>query len=139
MSFSVIRIKCLILRFFETIWSRNYVSLSFTFSTSVKETFKVDYELSRDIDVVCCSAKVHCLFRVAVLHRRILNLANRSSYIDVYSYLGKTKRGELSIFPKLFVVLSHCLHMMPKQKAAPASVNANVKVNEFSFQTFFWC
>ena len=46
---------------------------------------------------------------------------------------GKTKRGELSIFPKSFIVLSHCLHMMPRQKAAQGSENANLKVNEPSF------
>ncbi|KAJ3683226.1 hypothetical protein LUZ60_013453 [Juncus effusus] len=28
--------------------------------------------------------------------------------------VGKTKRGELSIFPRKFVVLSPCLHMMPQ-------------------------
>ncbi|XP_057546928.1 lysine--tRNA ligase-like [Amaranthus tricolor] len=54
----------------------------------------------------------------------------RGDIIGVTGFPGKTKRGELSIFPKLFVVLSHCLHMMPKQKAAPASVNANVKTTE---------
>lgn len=43
-------------------------------------------------------------------------------------FSGKTKRGELSIFPRSFIVLSHCLHMMPRQKAAPGSENANVKV-----------
>ncbi|KAL4301833.1 hypothetical protein GQ457_10G000760 [Hibiscus cannabinus] len=37
-----------------------------------------------------------------------------------------TKRGELSIFPKSFIVLSHCLHMMPRQKAGP---DASVKCN----------
>ncbi|KAF8389389.1 hypothetical protein HHK36_026084 [Tetracentron sinense] len=41
--------------------------------------------------------------------------------------LGKSKRGELSIFPRSFTVLSHCLHMMPRQKAAPGPDNANVK------------
>lgn len=45
-----------------------------------------------------------------------------------FIFSGKTKRGELSIFPRSFIVLSHCLHMMPRQKAAPGSENANVKV-----------
>ena len=48
-------------------------------------------------------------------------------------FSGKTKRGELSIFPKSFIVLSHCLHMMPRQKAGPGSDNANVKVNRVCF------
>ncbi|CAL5333441.1 unnamed protein product [Camellia sinensis] len=40
---------------------------------------------------------------------------------------GKSKRGELSVFPRSFVLLSHCLHMMPRQKAGPVVENANVK------------
>lgn len=48
-----------------------------------------------------------------------------SSYLDV----GKTKRGELSIFPKSFVVLSHCLHMMPRQKSGLGADNVNLKVS----------
>ena len=53
-----------------------------------------------------------------------------SSFASLYfisGCLGKTKRGELSIFPKSFVLLSHCLHMMPRQKAVAAA--ENVKVN----------
>lgn len=40
--------------------------------------------------------------------------------IFVYS-TGKSKRGELSIFPKTFTVLSHCLHMMPKQRGGTSA------------------
>ncbi|CDO98055.1 unnamed protein product [Coffea canephora] len=46
-----------------------------------------------------------------------------SSLWFLFALLGKTKRGELSIFPKRFVVLSHCLHMMPRQKLASGSDN----------------
>lgn len=49
----------------------------------------------------------------------------RGDIVGVTGFPGKTKRGELSIFPKSFVVLSHCLHMMPRQK--PGVDNANVK------------
>ncbi|CAK9185495.1 unnamed protein product [Ilex paraguariensis] len=50
------------------------------------------------------------------------------SFLDLFSVLsGKSKRGELSIFPKSVVVLSHCLHMMPRQKVAAGSENASVK------------
>lgn len=51
----------------------------------------------------------------------------RGDIVGVTGFPGKTKRGELSIFPKSFVLLSHCLHMMPRQKAVTASEN-NVKV-----------
>ncbi|KAK8523148.1 hypothetical protein V6N12_047678 [Hibiscus sabdariffa] len=50
--------------------------------------------------------------------RELKNLAGN------YDKRGITKRGELSIFPKSFIVLSHCLHMMPRQKAGP---DASVK------------
>ena len=32
---------------------------------------------------------------------------------------GKTKKGELSIFPRSFTVLSHCLHMLPTKERPP--------------------
>ncbi|KAJ8445267.1 hypothetical protein Cgig2_024473 [Carnegiea gigantea] len=54
----------------------------------------------------------------------------RGDIVGVTGFPGKTKRGELSILPKSFVVLSHCLHMMPRQKAGPISENANVKKGE---------
>ncbi|MED6191532.1 hypothetical protein PIB30_117234 [Stylosanthes scabra] len=49
----------------------------------------------------------------------------RGDIVGVTGFPGKSKRGELSIFPKTFVVLSHCLHMMPKQKSA-AAADANL-------------
>ncbi|KAJ4709295.1 Lysine--tRNA ligase [Melia azedarach] len=51
----------------------------------------------------------------------------RGDIVGVTGFPGKTKRGELSIFPKSFVVLSHCLHMMPRQKAMPGGDIANLK------------
>ncbi|CAI0555852.1 unnamed protein product [Linum tenue] len=50
----------------------------------------------------------------------------RGDIVGVTGFPGKTKRGELSIFPRKFEVLSHCLHMMPRQKAAPGSQKAEV-------------
>ncbi|KAJ8751089.1 hypothetical protein K2173_016270 [Erythroxylum novogranatense] len=47
----------------------------------------------------------------------------RGDIVGITGFPGKTKRGELSIFPTSFVVLSHCLHMMPRQKASPVSDN----------------
>ncbi|CAJ1940976.1 unnamed protein product [Sphenostylis stenocarpa] len=52
----------------------------------------------------------------------------RGDIVGVTGFPGKSKKGELSIFPKSFVVLSHCLHMMPRQKSAAAAAdNANLK------------
>ncbi|MCH86072.1 lysine-tRNA ligase, partial [Trifolium medium] len=51
----------------------------------------------------------------------------RGDIVGITGFPGKSKKGELSIFPKTFVVLSHCLHMMPRQISAPAADNTNVK------------
>lgn len=40
-------------------------------------------------------------------------LTRRGDIVGVKGYPGKTKRGELSIFPVEFVVLTQCLHMLP--------------------------
>ncbi|KAI4381120.1 hypothetical protein MLD38_007228 [Melastoma candidum] len=54
----------------------------------------------------------------------------RGDLVGITGFPGKTKRGELSIFPRSFVVLSHCLHMMPRQKAGPSSEATNAKKTE---------
>ncbi|XP_054804919.1 lysine--tRNA ligase, cytoplasmic [Prosopis cineraria] len=51
----------------------------------------------------------------------------RGDIVGITGFPGKSKKGELSIFPKTFILLSHCLHMMPRQKSAAAADNANVK------------
>ncbi|KAI8565845.1 hypothetical protein RHMOL_Rhmol03G0292400 [Rhododendron molle] len=50
----------------------------------------------------------------------------RGDVVGVIGYPGRTKRGELSIYPRLFMPLSHCLHMMPRKKAGPGVEIANV-------------
>ncbi|XP_076949827.1 lysine--tRNA ligase-like [Bidens hawaiensis] len=51
----------------------------------------------------------------------------RGDIVGIVGFPGKSKRGELSIFPKSFTVLSPCLHMMPRQKSAAATDNTNAK------------
>lgn len=41
----------------------------------------------------------------------------RGDIVGICGFPGKSKMGELSIFPKSFMVLSPCLHMMPRQRA----------------------
>lgn len=53
----------------------------------------------------------------------------RGDIVGITGFPGKTKRGELSIFPRSFIVLSHCLHMMPRQKPGPSSDTANKGVS----------
>ncbi|XP_028781209.1 lysine--tRNA ligase, cytoplasmic [Neltuma alba] len=51
----------------------------------------------------------------------------RGDIVGITGFPGKSKKGELSIFPKTFILLSHCLRMMPRQKSAAAADNANLK------------
>lgn len=59
-------------------------------------------------------------FVITVLFRICLS----ETHIVVVSP-GKTKRGELSIFPRSFTVLSHCLHMLPRADNAQLKVGLN--------------
>ncbi|XP_057846173.2 lysine--tRNA ligase [Cryptomeria japonica] len=40
----------------------------------------------------------------------------RGDIVGIRGFPGKSKMGELSIFPRSFTVLSPCLHMMPRQR-----------------------
>lgn len=70
--------------------------------------------LSLSLEMTCVSQPFCCF----------IYLYCTASYCS--SFLGKSKRGELSIFPKTFIVLSHCLHMMPRQKIGPGGENTKV-------------
>ncbi|XP_074291972.1 lysine--tRNA ligase, cytoplasmic-like [Silene latifolia] len=51
----------------------------------------------------------------------------RGDIVGLTGFPGKSKKGELSIFPKSFVVLSHCLHMMPRQKKTGPAAESEKK------------
>ncbi len=44
------------------------------------------------------------------------NTIRRGDLVGVKGLPGKSKRGELSVFPQSFIVLAPCLHMLPKYK-----------------------
>jgi lysyl-tRNA synthetase, class II len=46
--------------------------------------------------------------------REIHNMVKRGDIVGVNGFPGKSKKGELSIFPKSITLLSPCLHMLPK-------------------------
>ncbi|KAF7075292.1 hypothetical protein CFC21_080072 [Triticum aestivum] len=46
----------------------------------------------------------------------------RGDIVGICGIPGKSNRGELSVFPRKFVVLSPCLHMMPRQKSEGSAV-----------------
>eukprot|EP00262_Sarcandra_glabra_P015773 TRINITY_DN4952_c0_g1_i1.p1 TRINITY_DN4952_c0_g1~~TRINITY_DN4952_c0_g1_i1.p1 ORF type:complete len:629 (-),score=136.26 TRINITY_DN4952_c0_g1_i1:178-1986(-) len=62
----------------------------------------------------------------------------RGDIVGISGFPGKSKRGELSIFPKSFTVLSPCLHMMPRQRIPPATDNTPVKKNEVRETAEVW-
>ncbi|KAK3031799.1 hypothetical protein RJ639_036951, partial [Escallonia herrerae] len=55
----------------------------------------------------------------------------RGDIVGIVGFPGKSKRGELSVFPKSCIVLSHCLHMMPRQKVVPGSDNTTKKETRY--------
>lgn len=63
------------------------------------------------------------------------NYVSQCNKTFVCLFQGKSKRGELSIFPKTFIVLSPCVHMMPRQKAGPGTEIA-IKVHAFGQQLY---
>eukprot|EP00316_Scyphosphaera_apsteinii_P023585 CAMPEP_0119311634 /NCGR_PEP_ID=MMETSP1333-20130426/23179_1 /TAXON_ID=418940 /ORGANISM="Scyphosphaera apsteinii, Strain RCC1455" /LENGTH=592 /DNA_ID=CAMNT_0007316061 /DNA_START=20 /DNA_END=1798 /DNA_ORIENTATION=+ len=52
--------------------------------------------------------------QMAAAFMKLMNSVKRGDVVGVAGQPGKTKRGELSIFPTTLVVLTPCLHMMPK-------------------------
>lgn len=46
--------------------------------------------------------------------KEIHNLLKRGDLVGVKGFPGKSKKGELSIFPQSITLLSPCLHMLPK-------------------------
>lgn len=58
---------------------------------------------------VMCSAQKHEGGNFSEVHDQI----QRGDIIGVRGFVGKSKRGELSIFPRVVQLLSPCLHMLP--------------------------
>ncbi|RLN71196.1 hypothetical protein BBJ29_009165 [Phytophthora kernoviae] len=48
---------------------------------------------------------------------KIHNILRRGDIVGVKGHPGKSKKGELSIFPQQLVLLSPCMHMLPKSHA----------------------
>ncbi|XP_050372453.1 lysine--tRNA ligase-like [Argentina anserina] len=60
---------------------------------------------------------------------RFHSSVKRGDLVGISGFPGKTKRGELSIFPRSFTVLSHCLHMLPRPKPERGvPENANLEI-----------
>ncbi|XP_071730263.1 lysine--tRNA ligase, cytoplasmic-like [Rutidosis leptorrhynchoides] len=62
---------------------------------------------------------------------KLHDAVKRGHHVGIVGFPGKSKKGELSIFPKSFTILSPCLHMMPMQKTKmKAKKNTNAKEEE---------
>ncbi|XP_026379544.1 lysine--tRNA ligase-like [Papaver somniferum] len=66
---------------------------------------------------------------------RFHSCVERGDIVGVTGFPGRCQRGELSLFPRSFVVLSHTLQLMPRGKAGPRGDNANVKETRY-FQRY---
>ncbi|GJP43012.1 hypothetical protein CLOM_g2520 [Closterium sp. NIES-68] len=56
---------------------------------------------------------------------RLHGTVKRGDIVGISGFPGKSKRGELSVFPRSMLVLAPCLHMMPKEKKkAPGAAGA---------------
>lgn len=79
-----------------------------------------------DLNDSCLKVQVMADLRKSELDKdefaKLHAFAKRGDIVGVTGFPGKTKRGELSIFPRSFTVLSPCLHMLPSP--------ANNKVRE---------
>ena len=49
-------------------------------------------------------------------------MVKRGDIIGVTGYVGKSKNGQLSIFPTSMILLSPCLHMLPFSLPKPTSI-----------------
>ncbi|CAN0910734.1 Lysine--tRNA ligase, cytoplasmic [Linum grandiflorum] len=83
-------------------------------SSSSKLSFYVLHGGGSKVQVVADASKSDMEEDFSTLHSAV----KRGDTVGVVGFPGKTKRGELSIFPTRFVVLSHCLHMMPRQNGS---------------------
>jgi lysyl-tRNA synthetase class 2 len=59
---------------------------------------------------IMCQKDYHEVGEFAEVHKII----NRGDVIGIRGFIGKSKRGELSVFAKEVKLLSACLHMLPK-------------------------
>lgn len=70
-----------------------------------------------DLNDSCLKVQVMADLRKSELDKdefaKLHAFAKRGDIVGVTGSPGKTKRGELSIFPRSFTLLSPCLHMLP--------------------------
>ncbi|CAI5714068.1 unnamed protein product [Hyaloperonospora brassicae] len=58
-------------------------------------------------------------YESAAAFAKVHSLLRRGDIVGVRGFPGKSKKGELSIFPQHVTLLSPCLHMLPKSHAGP--------------------
>ncbi|WCJ34858.1 Lysine--tRNA ligase [Euphorbia peplus] len=86
-------------------------------------------------DLHCSGAKVQVMADASksgmdeAEFSRFHSTVKRGDLVGLTGFPGKTKKGELSIFPVSFQVLSHCLHMMPRRKPGPSSADNATKTD----------
>ncbi|KAE9332940.1 Lysine--tRNA ligase [Phytophthora rubi] len=61
---------------------------------------------------------------------QIHSVLRRGDIVGVRGHPGKSKKGELSIFPQQLVLLSPCMHMLPKSRAGQAALNQDTRYRQ---------
>jgi len=89
---------------------------------------------------IMCQSQHHEVGDFVETHHKV----NRGDIIGVRGFVGKSNRGELSVFPKEVKLLSTCLHMLPKdaqglkdQETRYRKRYLDLIMNEDVRQTFF--
>ena len=78
-------------------------------------------KMVKSVLMVACSKSELDLDAFQALH----NSCRRGDLVGVRGHPGKSKHGELSIFPRTFQILSPCLHMLPKRRLDSAVSSTN--------------
>ena len=83
------------------------------FISSLKPTLYTS-ELKNKPKPMCCYTELSVNRRGRESNQQVSNL-RRGDVIGVTGFPGKSKRGELSVFPTNLVLLSPCMHMLPRE------------------------
>ncbi|KAJ0088581.1 hypothetical protein Patl1_31356 [Pistacia atlantica] len=62
----------------------------------------------------------------------------RGDIVGICGFPGKSRRGELSIFPRLMTVLAPCLHMLPRQSVHSSTDEDHNKKDEKKATNYRW-
>ena len=97
---------------------------------------------SDDVSIQIISDK-RLYTNTSMTFKKMHTLIHRGDVIGIIGFMGKSKRGELSIFANDIVLLSPCLHMLPKEHSGLVDIDTRTNqryldliLNKKTRQTF---